>query len=44
MIIPRGKRPVSYLVTYTGQPRHRIVTIDGAIIHRCLPDLEEPLD
>src|SRR3954463_8488874 len=40
--IPRGKKPISMLVTTAGD-RQRIITVDGKVIHRCRPDVGEPL-
>ena len=33
--IERGRRPLAALVTTSTGPRERIVTVDGAIVHRC---------
>jgi hypothetical protein len=42
--IARGKRPIAYLVTAPGKPRERVITVDGEVIHRCLPDIAQSLD
>jgi hypothetical protein len=40
--VPRGKRPMAVLVT-TSQGRQRVITVDGKVVHRCAPDIGEPL-
>jgi len=42
--IPRGKRPFAFLVTAPGMQRRRIITVDGEIVHQCLPDFAESLE
>jgi hypothetical protein len=43
--VERGLRPHVLDRTMGGSSRERIVTVDGAIVHRCTPDkASEPLE
>ena len=34
--IERGRRPITALITTSTEPRERVVTVDGLIVHRCI--------
>ena len=39
--VPRNRRPVTLFLT-TGGTRERVVTFNNQVVHRCMPDPDDP--